>query len=72
MQDYDPQQFESLKWMLDNSGARDWGLDFEDVGQPDRVRRLVLWNCWRVSNIGVCYLMIGLFIDVRAWSSDDD
>lgn len=37
-QDFDPQSFESLKWMLANTGMRDMGFDFEDVGLPDKVR----------------------------------
>eukprot|EP00904_Undaria_pinnatifida_P009477 jgi/Undpi1/565/HiC_scaffold_10.g04029.m1 len=36
LQDFDPQRFESLKWMLANTGMRDMGFDFEDVGEPDR------------------------------------
>ena len=36
-QDFDPQTFESLKWMLANTGARDWGFHFEDIGQPEKV-----------------------------------
>lgn len=37
LQDFDPQRFESLKWMLTNTGMRDMGFDFEDVGLPDKV-----------------------------------
>ncbi|CAM9525155.1 unnamed protein product [Scytosiphon promiscuus] len=36
LQDFDPQTFESLKWMLANTGMREMGFDFEDVGQPDK------------------------------------
>ena len=42
MQDFDPQRFESLKWMLANTGMRDMGFDFEDVGEPDRVSTTTL------------------------------
>eukprot|EP00752_Nemacystus_decipiens_P001338 g1328.t1 len=36
LQDFDPHTFESLKWMLANTGMRDMGFDFEDVGLPDK------------------------------------
>ncbi|CAM9354654.1 unnamed protein product [Ectocarpus sp. 6 AP-2014] len=36
LQDFDSQSFESLKWMLANTGMRDMGFDFEDVGLPDK------------------------------------
>lgn len=45
-QDFDPQRFESLKWMLANTGMRDMGFDFEDVGMPDKVQQL---SCTRHS-----------------------
>lgn len=40
VQDFDPQQCESLKWMLANTGMRDMGFDFEDIGLPDKVTDL--------------------------------
>lgn len=42
LQDFDPQRFESLKWMLTNTGMRDMGFDFEDVGLPDKVQHFIL------------------------------
>ncbi|CAN0228569.1 unnamed protein product [Ectocarpus sp. 8 AP-2014] len=36
LQDFDSQSFESLKWMLANTGMRDMGFDFEDIGLPDK------------------------------------
>eukprot|EP00903_Cladosiphon_okamuranus_P007175 g6967.t1 len=36
LQDFDPQTFESLKWMLANTGMRDMGFDFDEVGLPDK------------------------------------
>lgn len=53
-QDFDPQAFESLKWMMANTGARDWGFHFEDIGQPDKVRHVeqtISASCvsWRVA-----------------------
>lgn len=43
-QDFDSQTFESLKWMMANTGARDWGFHFEDIGQPDKVRHVEQMN----------------------------
>ena len=37
-QEFDPQRFENLKWVLANPGIREMDFDFEDVGEPDRVR----------------------------------
>lgn len=38
MQDYDPQTFDGLKWVLADPGMRDLGFHFEDVGQKEKVR----------------------------------